>query len=313
MIALPRVSVIVPFWNAGPFLREAIDSVFNQTFAEWELLLVDDGSTDESSDTARVAAARYSDRVRYFDHPHHANRGPAATRNLALSHARGEYIALLDADDVWLPHKLERQVAILDGAPALGMVCGRAQYWREWTGRKRDIGRDSIVDIGVAGDTVYQPPRLATLLYPLGRGGAPCPSDILARRDVVLRLGGFVEEFSGTYRMYEDQAFLIKIYFEAPVFVANECWIKYRLHETSLSSRTLRAGHYHEIRGFFLTWLSDYIRSRQLANADIEAALQRAFWLQDHPHFAKMLYLVQRVRGGLANSSTNSPLLQPKR
>src|SRR5437773_8185120 len=96
--APPAVSVVVIFKDAGGFLAEAIASVLAQTFRDWELLLVDDGSTDTSSATARREAELDAGRVRYLDHPGHANRGMSATRNLGLAHARGEFVAFLDAD-----------------------------------------------------------------------------------------------------------------------------------------------------------------------------------------------------------------------
>ncbi|HUG86498.1 MAG TPA: glycosyltransferase, partial [Euzebya sp.] len=100
MSAAPLVSVVVPFYNDGQFLEDAIDSVRAQAFEEWELLLVDDGSTDGSTRVARRAAADHSGRIRYLDHPGHANRGAPASRNRGIAMARGSYVAFLDADDV---------------------------------------------------------------------------------------------------------------------------------------------------------------------------------------------------------------------
>src|SRR5918997_1425231 len=116
------VSTILPFLNAEKFIEEAIESVFAQTYDDWELLLIDDGSTDGSTRIALQYAERHRGRVRYLEHPEHQNRGVSASRNLGISHARGEYVAFLDADDVWLEHKLEQQVAILSSHPEAGMV-----------------------------------------------------------------------------------------------------------------------------------------------------------------------------------------------
>src|SRR5262249_40463181 len=105
MESKPLVSVIMIFLNAEPFIEEAIDSVLQQTYADWELLLVDDGSSDASTQIARRFAAGLPGRVRYLEHDQHVNLGKSASRNLGISEARGEFIAFLDADDVWLPHK----------------------------------------------------------------------------------------------------------------------------------------------------------------------------------------------------------------
>src|SRR3989442_388097 len=102
-----RVSVVIPFLNAEKFIQETIESVFAQTYPDWELLLVDDGSTDGSKTIAQHYAARFPDKVRYLTHNNHQNKGRSASRNLGFEHARGELIAFLDSDDVWLPRKLE--------------------------------------------------------------------------------------------------------------------------------------------------------------------------------------------------------------
>ena len=82
------------------------------------------------------------------------------------------------------------------------------------------------------------PPSLLSLLYPLGPGGAPCPSDLLLRREVIERVGGFEEQFDvqRLYQLYEDQAFLVKLYLASPVFAAGECWSRYRIHPDSCMS-----------------------------------------------------------------------------
>ena len=110
----PMVSVITIFRNAPiGFFEEAIASVLAQTENRWELLLVDDGSTDESPDIARRAVAANPERMRLLTHPNRSHRGMSASRNLGIQAARGEFVAFLDADDVYLPEKLERQIKVL--------------------------------------------------------------------------------------------------------------------------------------------------------------------------------------------------------
>src|SRR6185369_1059771 len=179
--APPLVSVVAIFLDGERFLDEAIRSVFEQTHARWELLLVDDGSTDGSTAIARSWAEREPQRVRYFEHPGHRNEGMSASRNVGLRHARGDYLALLDADDVWLPEKLARQVAILEAHPEVGLLFGAPLYWFGWTGQADDRARDYVIDLKIPTDRVYQPP---SLLVPYLRRLAPtpCPSDVLVRR-----------------------------------------------------------------------------------------------------------------------------------
>src|SRR5919109_771721 len=130
IVAAPEVSVVVIFKDAEDFLAEAIESVCAQTFPAWELLLVDDGSTDASTAIARGHAEQDSGRVRYFEHPGHVNLGMSATRNLGVSRARGELVTFLDADDVLVPTALEEAVAILRAHPRVGMVYGQVEAAR---------------------------------------------------------------------------------------------------------------------------------------------------------------------------------------
>ena len=130
MGTLPRVSIVTTFLNPPEgFFREALDSVLAQTFGGWELLLVNDGSGEESGRIADEYAAR-EPRIRLLEHENRENRGMGASRNLAFRHARGEYVAFLDADDVWLPAKLGRQIEVLAARPELGIVTTRIRDFR---------------------------------------------------------------------------------------------------------------------------------------------------------------------------------------
>ena len=117
-MSAPRVSVLIPTYNCGRFLGEAIESVLAQTFRDYEIIVVDDGSTD---DTAQVAA-RYP-QVTYIRREH---CGVSAARNAAIAAASGEISVFLDADDLWVPEKLEKQVAYLDENPDCMLVFTKA-------------------------------------------------------------------------------------------------------------------------------------------------------------------------------------------
>jgi glycosyltransferase involved in cell wall biosynthesis len=126
---LPLVSVVMPAYNCAEVVAEAIESALAQGYPNLEILVVNDGSTD---DTATVLA-RFADRIRVIDVP---NGGPARARNIGLGRARGEYIAFLDADDVWIPGKLAAQVAHLQAHPEVG-VCYTG--WHVWHGDDRGV------------------------------------------------------------------------------------------------------------------------------------------------------------------------------
>ena len=112
---MPRVSVVIPTYNCAKFLGRTIDSALRQTYRDFEIIVVDDGSTDGTQ--ALIAA--YEESIRYV---YQTNQGASAARNAALSRASGEFIAYLDADDLWLPDKLSRQVEFLDAHSNCGFV-----------------------------------------------------------------------------------------------------------------------------------------------------------------------------------------------
>src|SRR5215207_389821 len=273
MNSRPLVSSIIIFLNEERFIEEAIESVFAQTYDNWELLLVDDGSTDGSTHTALRYAQRYPGKVRYLEHPGHQNRGKSASRNLGLSHAKGEYVGFLDADDVWLPHALQQQVQILNSHSEAGMVYGSTWYWYSGMGNpeysQHDF-RDFVEERGVEPDTLIEPPTLLTVLLRDG-GAAPCICSVLTRREVAIYVGGFEEHFRA---LYEDQAFFIKMMLQAPVFVASGCWSKYRQHADSSWYIAQKTGQQHVARLVFLNWLEEYLSEQGLEENEVQKLLQ---------------------------------------
>jgi glycosyltransferase involved in cell wall biosynthesis len=270
----PAVSVIVCFLNEAPFLAEAVQSIVGQTFTDWELWLVDDGSTDGSSAIAQQLAAADPERMTYTEHAGHSNLGLSASRNAGIARARGRYIAFLDADDVWMPNKLEEQTAILDRHADVALVMGASLYWRSWSATPR--GADVVVPIGAQQDAVIAPPQLMTTLYPLGTGAAPPPSNLLLRRDAVQQVGGFEASFRGPLMLYEDQAFLSKIYRRHPVYVASACWDRYRQRPDSIVATNLAAGRYWQVRLHFLRWLEQDLARNAPALPAVQSAVGQA-------------------------------------
>lgn len=116
MDAPSKISVIIPSYNAAPTIVDAVESVLSQTWPEVECLLIDDGSTDNTEDLLKP----YLNKVRYIKKK---NGGFASARNLGMQKATGDFIAWLDADDIFEPDKLERQMAFIEAQPSLGLVC----------------------------------------------------------------------------------------------------------------------------------------------------------------------------------------------
>src|SRR5690606_7282540 len=111
---------------------------------------------------------------------------------------------------------------------------GAARY--RYMATETEPDRIEVPDLGVRAERTFEPPLLAELLYPLGTGTAPCPSDIMVRRSAMIRVGGFDEAFTGRMQLYEDQTFLAKIYVHERVHVASETWTEYRVHDGSCSA-----------------------------------------------------------------------------
>lgn len=263
--------MITIFYNAERFLVEAVESVLAQDYSDFELLLVDDGSTDASSGIAKAFAGQH-DHVRYLEHPIHANRGMSASRNLGIEGARGELIAFIDADDRWRPNKLASQVELLDRFPEVDLLCGSANYWCSWEGASNRVVRTGHVQ-----DRPVPPGEATVGVYPLGKANAPCPSDLIVRKQAALRVGCFEESFTGPLQMYEDQAFLAKIYLESSVYFASATWTDYRQHAGSCVAEVSTSGRYDEVRQHFLDWFAAYLeRHPDKRTPAIDEALQIA-------------------------------------
>ena len=292
MTAAPAVSCIVIFLDEERFLAEAIGSVLAQDHASWELLLVDDGSTDGSAAIARAFVQQHPDRIRYLQHADGATLGMSAARNLGLDHARGRYVGFLDADDAWLPEKLAEQVAILDGRPDAGMVYGRTLLWHSWQAGLAGRSLDHFCELGVTPDTVIEPPRLLLQLIE-NRFQTPTTCNALIRRSVIDAVGGFEPAFRG---MFEDQVFFVKVCLDQPVYVASRCWAKYRQRDDSHSAQADAAGQVAEARARLLAWLEAYLERRGVRAAPVWKALRREQFALRSPRLYRQLEQLRHVR-----------------
>jgi glycosyltransferase involved in cell wall biosynthesis len=219
---MPRVSVIIPAFNSGRFIGQTLASVFAQTYSDYEVIVADDGSTDDTQEIV----GRYRKGITYV---RQANRGTAAARNLAFSKAGGEFIAYLDADDVWYSHKLERQVAFLDANKACGIVHSDFTLIDE-TDRviHRRFNQETRPEI--------PPPQGHCELDLLRRCHIQIPT-VLERHDCFRRIGGFDERLKGV----EDYARWISLAMKDISFgYIEEPLAMYRRTPGSLSSSMRR-------------------------------------------------------------------------
>ncbi len=277
-------SIIIIFLNMEKFLAEAIRSVLDQSYKDWELLLVDDGSTDGSTLIAQQFAEEHSERVRYIEHAQHQNRGMSSSRNLGIQNSTGEFLAFLDADDVLTSNALEDQISILRSHPEAAMVYGPIQYWFSWTGNIEDSQRDYVERLGVPANSVIPPPALLPLFL---QDKAAVPSGILVRREIIDQVGGFEESF---HSFYEDQVFCAKVCLAASVYAAEECWYKYRQHSGNSCSIGQITGEYFSARLDFLHWLESYLVTAGIQYPEV----WRAFHQEMRPYRYALLHRLLR-------------------
>lgn len=280
----PLVSAIIIFLNGEQFIEEAVASIFAQTYNNWELLLVDDGSTDRSTLIAQKHAQKYPEKVFYMEHEGHQNKGMSASRNLGISQAKGEYIGFLDVDDIWLPKKLEEQVAFLTSHTEAAMVYGRTQIWYSWTSKPEDSQLDHFYNLGVQPNTLVNPPILLSLLIQ-NKCQTPTTCNALIRREVFEQIGKFENVFRA---MYEDQVFFSKVLLQKPVFVADQCWAKYRQHSQRCSEQTENQKYYLTRRPF-LNWLGNYLSQHKVTDQKIWQVFRREMWQCKHPQLSFLL------------------------
>jgi glycosyltransferase involved in cell wall biosynthesis len=295
----PLVSCIIIFLDEEKYLAEAIQSVLAQTYENWELILVDDGSSDRSAEIAREYVARRPDRIRYLTHPKGMNCGMSASRNLGLRDARGLFVAFLDGDDIWYPDKLERQIELLNEHPDAVMVSGASLYWRSW--EADNPSGDRVVPVGqVPGadgsslrqDQLYAAGTLMKELYPLGRGTTPSSSGMMIRRDTALAVGGFEPSFRG---LFEDQVFLAKVLLAGPAYVSQTIFDRYRQHGESCSSVTRNPSERNHLRRRYLGWLKGYLDHIGCRDSVIRAKLRLAMLRIDHPWAYDLLAGIRRL------------------
>jgi glycosyltransferase involved in cell wall biosynthesis len=167
----PRISIVMANYNYGRFLAQAVESVLAQTHRDWELIIVDDGSSDDS----HTVIGRYLDDPRIRFHPVD-HLGQPGAKNAGLSLCRGEFVAFLDADDAWLPVKLELQLQEFEQKPFVGVVC---------------TGRTLMDENGVELPYVQPPMPSGFVLAELFRDNFLCFSSVMAHRTVFEHVGGF--------------------------------------------------------------------------------------------------------------------------
>ncbi|RPD46732.1 MULTISPECIES: glycosyltransferase family 2 protein [Chitinophagaceae] len=293
----PLVSVIITFLNEERFLAQSVESVLAQTYKNWELILVDDGSTDSSVALAKQYAAQHPGKIFYYEHPGHSNQGLSASRNAGIAASRGSLVAFLDADDIWLPEKMVQQVGLHLKYPDAGLIAEGSVHWYNWNERQKE---NCIVPVGVPGNQLYPPQALTVLLYPLKNAATPGPCSWMLTRAAIDRVGGFESSFRGNLQLYEDQAFLCKVYLNEYVYIANTCNNWYRQRDGSIMKSVKDDGKYDVVRQHFLGWMKAYLQQKGIHNTEIDKLVDKALFPYQHPQLHFIMYqLPKKVWNGV--------------
>jgi len=248
---VPKVSVLLPVYNVAPYIRETIASILTQTFVDFELIVVDDLSTD---DTAAIVASILDDRIIFIRNAQ--NLGRAGSDNAGMAAVRGEYIAKMDGDDICHPERLTRQVAYLDSHPEINVVGSWIQ----------NFGASTYLHCYPVSPTAAQVLTLFTL---------PIGNNSLMLRTGLFREGGM--QYDAALRQTEDYDFFARYVRELRAVALPEALVRYRVppKATKTTILTERASVADEVRARLLSdWGLTYTE-RELQVHNTIATLER--------------------------------------
>jgi len=262
---MPRVNVLIPAFNAARYLPTAIESVISQTFDDWQIMLVNDGSTDNTEQVVAPYIEQLGDKIQYI---RQENRGLPAARNTGIRQSSGEYLALLDADDVWLPCRLSESIDTLTNRPQAGLSYGLITQ----------IDSDGHIGYTFEGNRRHAEGCIASYIY-MRKVELPCPT-LTFRRKCLDEVGLFDESMRAT----EDRDLWLRIALKYEVAFVPKVLAYYRVSPQSMSAdpeRMLRA-QLQFIRKHFGKQGCGW-RPRQVALARAYKQRAEALKTQGHP------------------------------
>lgn len=212
----PKVSVIIPTYNRTDFLKLTIESIMNQSFQDFEIIVVDDGTPNEEN---LILCNKYH-KVKYIKIKN--SGGPAKPRNVGIKESQGKYLAFVDDDDIWLPTKLEKQVEILEENPDFGLVHSCCEVIdKEGNLQGQIVGRPGTPEVK-HGDVKMRMMGNWTVMMPTS----------FVRKEVINKVGFFNENMPAAL---EDAEFWIRCSFETKFYYLDEPLVLYRIHSSNIS------------------------------------------------------------------------------
>ena len=275
----PMVSIIIPVYNGERYLREAVDSALNQTYTQYEVIIVNDGSTDKSSEIAKS----YGSKVRYYEK---ANGGVSSALNLAVKNMKGEYFSWLSHDDLYSPHKIESQVDLLNGLADKQCVIFSGYKIIDHNGNILDS-----IDLGRS----YSMEQLSSPLFVFFEG-LISGCTLLIHKDLIVREGGFDEELKTT----QDYDLWFKILMTANICFDKNILISSRRHRMQTGRTNERVKE-----EYFSLWKNCFDSVSDDKLLEHYPSLE-AFWIHSFLHFKRFSidgrltdYLLKKVLGNV--------------
>jgi glycosyltransferase involved in cell wall biosynthesis len=260
---VPSVSVVIPTYNSATFLKDAIESVLGQTYSDFEIIVIDDGSTDDTEDVLRS----FGERISYVKQE---NKGVSAARNHGIRLARAQYVAFLDADDLWVPQKLAEQIPLLDKDAGIGLV------YSDWT---------IVSEQGVSVSSFHssRPPASGHVFSELIETGFILTSGTVVRRSCLNEVGDFDESLS----IAQDYDLWLRICYRWKVGVVNKALVTKRSWNGSLSSNLSKTAA--ERIALFEKMLRNFDDMTTQNRRLVRSQLAINYWDVGYDHFDRLM------------------------
>jgi glycosyltransferase involved in cell wall biosynthesis len=232
---IPRVSVIIPLYNRIRYIEACLQSVLGQTYLDFEVIVVNDGSTDHGPEIVRKYTAKYPNIIRLLEHGDGGNHGVAISRNLGIKNAESGWIAFLDSDDLWLPRKLEKQMYAVETFPEIGVVYSKSSFVDE-SGRQTQVS--GMVEFGKGPVST-----VGWIFSKLTKENFIPTSTVLVRKDYLQKIGCFAE---GPRYEFEDWIAWSKLAYYYDFHFIPEVLTLYRIHTDTFSYSRFSSGEHLE-------------------------------------------------------------------